>query len=120
MSFNLGQFRRDQLDYNSYISSLDYELQDLRIDSGDTTEAVFIDNAIKFNQKMEYGKNYYVKFGLYRNLDSAQNITISLQNTNEADESVQNIGVYYVPPGQETENYIAIIELVISPNGSYD
>ena len=120
MSFNLGQFRRDQLNSNSYVTPLSYELQDLRVESGDTTQAVFIDKAIKFSQKLEYGRNYYVKLGIRRILDSNQSITASLQNSNEADESIQNLNTYFIPLGSEENNYIGVIELVISPNGSYD
>lgn len=118
MSFNLGQFRRPQL--NSYITQLTYNMIEIKSETEISQSIVFTDNAMELqgSNVLENGKNYYLKFKIYKRLDSEQNITIKLQNSTEIQDNIQTMASYKVSKGS-TADFVTY-EMVIAPNGTYD
>lgn len=117
MAFNLGQFRRDMLAVDNYISNLAYSITTVDVDTDTSLGVTFKDQAIVLTGKsFEYGINYYLKVGIKRDIDYNQTIIINLQN----DNATQTLETYTIPRASGTTNSVAIIELVISPNNSYD
>ena len=122
MSYKFGQFRKSQL--SSYLTPLDYSLDDLRVESSLSRGVVFIDKGIDLEGSnilqalTSDGKqrSYYLRFKVFKQ-ETIQKITIRLVNTTKTQDNVQTIEDIEVPAGN-TNDY-DIFELVISPNDNH-
>lgn len=122
MSFNLGQFRRDQLNVSAYrtvISS--YSIQPNIITSATSSYVRFEDRMIKMTNgtTLSPAVVYYLKVAIHRNINRSQNLTVSLQNSSIAG-SLQTLDSIYVPKGSAGDAYNVVYEMIIAPNGAYD
>ncbi len=118
MSFQFGQFRRNQLD--SFLTPLDYKLEQIKVQSTVSTEIIFLDNIISLTESLKpteqngaRGKNYYIRFRIYKKINP-QTIIIKLINAN----NTQNLKTIVVNAGRETE--YSTYEMIISPNNDYN
>ena len=122
MSYKFGQFRKSQL--SSYLTPLDYSLDDLRVESSLSKGVVFIDKGIDLEGSnvlqalTSDGKqrSYYLRFKIFKQ-ETIQKITIRLINTTKTQDNVQTIENIEVPVGEITD--YDIFELVISPNDNH-
>lgn len=122
MSFNLGQFRRDEIPVSSYLSSInDYEMREKIINNTSSSYIRYVDQMIVLtgNTVLNSGKSYYLKVAIHRIPSYSQNIIISLQNSS-IEGNVQTLDTIYIPSGSSASYNNATIELVISPNGNYN
>lgn len=114
MSYQIGQFRKTQLD--SYFTPLEMEL-----DYQQTTvnEGIVFQNAVGklSGQNIVNNQNcYYLRFGVKQRNDSQQIFSLKLQNSLETNDNEQFIEEYKVSRGKE----IIYFEVIISPNSTYD
>ena len=118
MSFNLGQFRRPQL--SSYVTQLTYNMIDIKSETEISQAIIFTDKAMELqgSSVLESGKNYYLKFKIYKRLDSEQNITVRLQNSTEIQDNIQTMASYIVAKGSGAD-YVTY-EMILAPNGTYN
>lgn len=120
MSYNFGQFRRKQID--SYLIPLNYNLEDIQIESNLSAGVFFNEKVIKvdLNSIDEGGKQkgYYIKFKIYRQETSNQVIEIKLVNTEKEKDNIQKIKTVSVEAGVPTD-YI-FFEAIITPNSNYN
>lgn len=118
MSFNLGQFRRPQL--SSYVTQLTYNMIEIKSETEISQAIIFTDKAMELqgSNVLESGKNYYLKFKIYKRLDSEQNITVRLQNSTEIQDNVQTMASYIVARGSGAD-YVTY-EMILAPNGTYN
>ena len=122
MSYKFGQFRKSQL--SSYLTPLDYSLDDLRVESSLSKGVVFIDkgidlegsNILKALTSDGKQRSYYLRFKVFKQ-ETVQKITIRLVNTTKTQDNVQTIEDIEVPAGNTTD--YDIFELVISPNDNH-
>ena len=122
MSYKFGQFRKSQL--SSYLTPLDYSLDDLRVESSLSKGVVFIDKGIDLEGSnilqalTSDGKqrSYYLRFKVFKQ-ETAQKITIRLVNTTKTQDNVQTIENIEIPAGNT--NDFDIFELVLSPNDNH-
>lgn len=117
--FNLGQFRRDQLNYDNYLSPLDYTIKDFQVQS-QSLEMKFFDKAIQVSSKMRYGQNYYIRLAINKDSSSHQRITMQLRNSSVTNSDIQTLQTYYIPKENSINEKTTIIQFVISPNATYD
>lgn len=118
MSFNLGQFRRPQL--SSYVTQLTYNMIEIKSETEISQAIIFTDKAMELqgSSVLESGKNYYLKFKIYKRLDSEQNITVRLQNSTEIQDNIQTMASYIVAKGSGAD-YVTY-EMILAPNGTYN
>lgn len=118
MSFNLGQFRRPQL--SSYITQLTYNIIDIKSETEISQAITFTDKAMELqgSSVLESGKNYYLKFKIYKRLDSEQSITVRLQNSTEIQDNIQTMATYTIAKGSGAD--FVIYEMILAPNGTYN
>ena len=114
MSYQIGQFRKTQLD--SYFTPLEMEL-----DYQQTTvnEGIVFQNVVGnlSGQNIVNNQNcYYLRFGVKQRNDSQQIFSLKLQNSLEANDNEQFIEEYKVNRGKE----IIYFEVIISPNSTYN
>lgn len=122
MSFNLGQFRRDQLAVSSYRTIIEgYSVQDKIVKSNTSSNINFVDQAIVLsdNTFLNTSKNYYLKVAAHRVISRTQNLTISLQNSSNPG-NIQTIDTIFIPTGSATASNNIVFELIIAPNGAYN
>ena len=122
MSYKFGQFRKSQ--YSDYLSSLDYTLNDLRVESSLSEGVTFIDKGIDLggnnilqaltNDKKQ--RSYYIRFKIFK-LATKQTITVRLVNTEKTEDNVQTIESIEIAAGN-TNDY-STFELVLSPNDTH-
>ena len=101
MSFNLAQFRRDQLDVAQYLSDVTYSITDIETTT-DSDAITFLDKAIQLNSGLQYGKNYYlrVKINQISNFNGnnvPQQIEVTLETINEARNESQYVDNFVIP-----------------------
>lgn len=122
MAFKIGQFRRDQMAVESYITDIGYNLIDQPTPT-DSDAITFLDKAITLDTDFEYGNNYYlrVKFNQISNFNNnnvPQEIKVTLETTNEASTEIQYLDTFVIPYVIRRE--YSVFEIVVSPNSSYD
>lgn len=124
MSFNLAQFRRDQLNVDQYLSDVaDYSIIDVEATTG--SEAIkFLDKAIELNSSIQNGHNYYLRVKIYQisnfnNNNVDQQIEVTLETENEANDESQYIDNFVIPYKRNIREY-SVFEMIISPNSSFD
>lgn len=125
MSFNFGQFRRSQV--QEYLTPIEiYEDTIIETVSQTSASIIFADKVIQFpidkplistNEK-NIQQSYFMRFRIYKRIDSKQIITIKLNNTDKASDNMQNIKQIEIPQGDATESMV--FEMIISPNNKYD
>lgn len=122
MSYKFGQFRKSQL--SSYLTPLQYTLNDLRVQSSLSEEIVFVDEGIDLEESNilqaltseNKQRSYYLRFKIFKQ-DTEQKITIRLVNTTKTTDNVQTIETVEIPSGNTTD--YSIFELVLSPNDNH-
>lgn len=123
MSYNFGQFRKNQQD--TYLKNLLYTFNNL-ITHSDISENVFFeDKQLSFpgeilqssNKAGIYLKSYYLRFRVYRQAEK-QEINIQLYNSSLQTDNKQKIETITIEPGAETE--YDTFEFIIQPNMSYN
>ena len=122
MSYKFGQFRKSQL--NSYLTPLNYTLNDLRVESSLSKGVIFIDKGIDLqgtnilqaltNERKQ--RSYYLRFKIFKQ-NTVQKITVRLVNTNKIQDNVQTIEDIEIPIGEN--NDYCIFELILSPNDNH-
>ena len=122
MSFNIAQFRRDQLNVNEYLSDVTYSIIDVPTTT-DSEAITFLDKAIAFGNNIQYGRNYYlrVKINQISNFNGnnvPQQIEVTLETSNEANNENQYIDSFVIP--YMNKRQYSVFEIVISPNSSFD
>lgn len=122
MSFQFGQFRRNQLD--SFLTPLKYKLERSKIKSTISTTVTFVDNVISLTDILKpteqdgiRAKNYYIRFRVYKK-SNPQTIIVKLMNTNKQTDNTQNLKTIVIKAGRETE--YDTYEIVIPPNNNYN
>ena len=115
MSFNFGQFRRDQLSINNYTSSIEYEVQNYQRKTGTTVQKKFVDNMIVVTSPMDNTKSYYLQVTINK-ISSQQDFSLLLKKSIN-DNVSQIIDTFSVSSGSTgTETF----EFIITPNMDYD
>ena len=114
MSYQIGQFRKTQLD--SYFTPLEMELDYQQITAN---EGMIFQNVVGklSGQNVVNSQNcYYLRFGVKQRNDSQQIFSLKLQNSLETNDNEQFIEEYRVSRGKE----IIYFEIIISPNSTYN
>lgn len=115
MSFNFGQFRRDQLPVSDYVSSIEYTEQNYQRKTGTTVQKKFVDNMMVISTLMDNTKSYYLQVTINR-ISSQQDFSLLLKKSTN-DNISQTIDTFSVSSGSSgTETF----EFVITPNIDYD
>ena len=124
MSFQFGQFRRNQL--SSFLTPLSYELTTITSKSTISSAITFVDNILVLSgnniiKPTESDgvrtKNYYIRFKVYKKANP-QTIKIKLANTNKTSDNIQVLKSIVVEGGRESD--YSSYEIVISPNNTYN
>lgn len=124
MSFQFGQFRRNQL--SSFLTPLSYELTTITSKSTISSAITFVDNILVLSgnniiKPTESDgvrtKNYYIRFKVYKKANP-QTIKIKLVNTNKTSDNIQVLKSIVVEGGRESD--YSFYEIVISPNNTYN
>lgn len=124
MSFQFGQFRRNQL--SSFLTPLSYELTTITSQSTISSAITFVDNILVLSgnniiKPTESDgvrtKNYYIRFKVYKKANP-QTIKIKLVNTNKTSDNIQVLKSIVVEGGRESD--YSSYEIVISPNNTYN
>ena len=116
MSYQIGQFRRPQLD--SYSIPLSMEL-DRQQTEGATSEDILFYNAcgnLSGDNIMNNQNCYYLRFGVKQRSDSEQAFYLKLRNISEAEDNEQLIDEFKVTRGTGTVYF----EVILSPNATYN
>ena len=119
MSYNIGQFRKDMINDSNYITNLSYESITIQTQTESIVSITFTDRALQLTNALEYGNNYFLKVGIIRQ-ETEQKFDVVLKNNTSTSNLSQTISTFTVPALDNTNNNTAIIELVISPNSSYN
>lgn len=117
MSYQIGQFRRTQLE--SYSTNLTFEMSTQENeDSVTSNNTKFIDSCMLLSGSnvLNSKTSYYLRFRIKQRLDSIQNFTLKLRNSDSVTDNYQNIKTYNVNQGSSTTDF----ELIFSPNASYN
>lgn len=121
MSYKFGQFRKSQL--SSYLTPLEYTLNDLRVESSLSKGIVFIDKGIDLEgnnilQALTANKqrSYYIRFKIFKQ-DTIQKITVRLINTAKTQDNVQKIEDIEIAAGDPAD--YDIFEMILSPNDNH-
>ena len=124
MSFQFGQFRRNQL--SSFLTPLSYGLTTITSQSIISSAITFLDNILVLSgnnivKPTESDgvrtKNYYIRFKVYKKANP-QTIKIKLVNTNKTSDNIQVLKSIVVEGGRESD--YSSYEIVISPNNIYN
>ena len=116
MSYQIGQFRRPQLD--SYMTTLNVEL-DQAITSDATSEVINFYNIcgnLTGDNILNNQNCYYLKFGIQQRSDSEQVFYLKLRNTEEVQDNEQFIEEYKVGRGTG----VVYFEVILAPNSTYN
>lgn len=117
MSFNFGQFRRDQLSVDNYTSAIEYVKQNYQRKTGTTVQKKFIDNMIVITTPMDNTKSYYLQITINK-LSSQQDFSLLLKKSSD-DNANQIIDTFSVSSDPD-ENGTETFEFIITPNLDYD
>ena len=122
MSYKFGQFRKSQL--SSYLTPLEYTLNDLRVQSSLSEGITFIDKGIDLsgdnilqaltNDKKQ--RSYYIRFKIFKQ-STKQLITLRLVNTTKTTDNIQTIDTIEIEAGDS--NDYSFFEFILSPNDNH-
>ena len=121
MSYNIGQFRKDMLSSNSYISQInksDITITTISVEQNTALDIDVRDTVLQLANNLEYNHNYFLRVGIQRT-DLKQQVSIILKKSDSNDFS-QIITTVTIPALDTTANTIAIVEAVLAPNSNYD
>ena len=114
--YNIGQFRRSQLD--SYSTPLSMELSRQQTE-GVTSEDILFYNAcgnLSGDNVMNSQNCYYLRFGVKQRSDSEQAFYLKIRNVSETEDNEQLIDEFKVTRGTGTVYF----EVILSPNATYN
>ena len=122
MSYKFGQFRRSQLP--SYLTPLDYTLNDLYVQSSLSQGVTFVDKGIDLSGNnilqalttSNKQRSYYTRFKIFKQA-TTQLITIRLINTTKNKDNVQTVETIEVEAGDI--NDYSTFEFILSPNDNH-
>ena len=115
MSFKFGQFRRDQLATDSYITTLEYTVANYQRLTGTAIQKKFVDKMITLNTPLVNSKSYYLQVAINK-MSSQQNFSLLLKKSTDNNAN-QNIEDFYVTSGSSGSE---TFEFIITPNTEYD
>lgn len=114
--YNIGQFRRPQLD--SYSTPLSMELSRQQME-GVTSGDILFYNAcgnLSGDNVVNSQNCYYLRFGVKQRSDSEQAFYLKLRNVSETEDNEQLIDEFKVTRGTGTVYF----EVILSPNATYN
>ena len=114
--YNIGQFRRPQM--NSYSTALSMELGRQQME-GITSGDILFYNAcgnLSGTNVVNSQNCYYLRFGVKQRSDSEQAFYLKLRNVTESEDNEQLIEEYKVSRGTGTVYF----EVILSPNATYN
>jgi len=122
MSYKFGQFRRSQLP--SYLTPLEYTLNDLYVQSSLSQGVTFIDKSIDLSGNnilqalttSNKQRSYYIRFKIFKQA-TTQQVTVRLVNTTKNKDNVQTVETIEVEAGDI--NDYSTFEFILSPNDNH-
>ena len=116
MSYNIGQFRRPQLD--SYSTPLSMELGRQQTESVSSGDILFYNACgnLSGDNVMNSQNCYYLRFGVKQRSDSEQAFYLKIRNVSETEDNEQLIDEFKVTRGTGTVYF----EVILSPNATYN
>ena len=113
--YNIGQFRRPQLD--SYSTPLEMELDNQESKESESDLLFYNTCGILSGLNIVNNQNcYYLRFGVAQRQDSVQNFSLKLYKSDETDDNEQLIDNFYVPRGTG----VTYFETILAPNSTYN
>lgn len=116
MSYQIGQFRRPQLD--SYSTPLSMELNRQQTEGASSGDTLFYNACgnLSGDNVMNSQNCYYLRFGVKQRKDSEQVFYLKIRNTSETEDNEQLIDEFKVTRGTGTVYF----EVILSPNATYN
>ena len=116
MSYNIGQFRRPQLD--SYSTPLSMELDRQQTEGVSSGDILFYNACgnLSGDNVMNSQNCYYLRFGVKQRSDSEQAFYLKIRNVSETEDNEQLIDEFKVTRGTGTVYF----EVILSPNATYN
>lgn len=116
MSYNIGQFRRPQLD--SYSTPLSMELGRQQTEGVSSVDILFYNACgnLSGDNVMNSQNCYYLRFGVKQRKDSEQVFYLKIRNVSETEDNEQLIDEFKVASGTGTVYF----EAILSPNATYN
>lgn len=116
MSYNIGQFRRPQLD--SYSTPLSMELGRQQTEDASSGDLLFYNACgnLSGDNVMNSQNCYYLRFGVKQRSDSEQAFYLKIRNVSETEDNEQLIDEFKVTRGTGTVYF----EVILSPNATYN
>ena len=116
MSYNIGQFRRPQLD--SYSTPLSMELSRQQTEGASSGDILFYNAGgnLSGDNVMNSQNCYYLRFGVKQRSDSEQAFYLKIRNVSETEDNEQLIDEFKVTRGTGTVYF----EVILSPNATYN
>ena len=116
MSYNIGQFRRPQLD--SYSTPLSMELSRQQTEGVSSGDILFYNACgnLSGDNVMNSQNCYYLRFGVKQRSDSEQAFYLKIRNVSETEDNEQLIDEFKVARGTGTVYF----EVILSPNATYN
>lgn len=114
--YNIGQFRRPQLD--SYSTPLSMELSRQQTE-GALSGGILFYNAcgnLSGDNVMNSQNCYYLRFGVKQRSDSEQTFYLKIRNVSETEDNEQLIDEFKITRGTGTVYF----EVILSPNATYN
>lgn len=122
MSYNIGQFRRDMLDSNNYLTQIGCT-QTYVIQKSDAIDNInFKNTVLRPGQPFSSSYCYYVRMQIER-LQSKQQINIYLRNQGNENSVKQYIMSFSIPSkkqGNDDGKNTVVVQTVFSPNTNYN
>ena len=116
MSYNIGQFRRPQLD--SYSTPLNMELDRQQTEGVSSGDILFYNACgnLSGDNVMNSQNCYYLRFGVKQRSDSEQAFYLKIRKVSETEDNEQLIDEFKVTRGTGTVYF----EVILSPNATYN
>lgn len=116
MSYNIGQFRRPQLD--SYSTPLSMELSRQQTEGASSGDILFYNACgnLSGDNVMNSQNCYYLRFGVKQRSNSEQAFYLKIRNVSETEDNEQLIDEFKVTRGTGTVYF----EVILSPNATYN
>ena len=116
MSYNIGQFRRSQV--QSYATDLTMTMGRTIVETTTGENVTFYDicGDLTGDNVLNSQNSYYLKFGVQQRTDSEQIFYLKIKNINELEDNEQLIEEFKVARGSD----ITYFEVIISPNATYN
>ena len=115
MSFQFGQFRRDQLAVSSYTTAVAHTVQNYQRATGTTVQRKFVDKMIVVSTPLDTTKSYYLQVQINK-ISTQQDFSLLLKKSSN-DNLSQTIDTFSV---SSSSTGAEIFEFIITPNMDYD